>query len=131
VLNEAGIIRAILDGDRGYLFTCFERSVASIEKVLKWHAGQRALQQGCDFRVDAILTVSEGWIGSTSIGWMLAFRQSRFGGQRAVSRGRDPELMSSRVEVQGLEESRCAGSARQDGLADDVVTGSIITDALH
>ncbi|KAJ7253951.1 hypothetical protein C8J57DRAFT_1237189 [Mycena rebaudengoi] len=34
--NEPQFIWVILEGKRGYLFTCLERSVASIEKVLKW-----------------------------------------------------------------------------------------------
>ncbi|KAJ7292483.1 hypothetical protein C8J57DRAFT_1210251 [Mycena rebaudengoi] len=41
--NEPEFIWVILEGKRGYLFTCLERSVASIEKVLKWDADQRAL----------------------------------------------------------------------------------------
>ncbi|KAJ7278415.1 hypothetical protein C8J57DRAFT_1465523 [Mycena rebaudengoi] len=36
--NEAEVIWVILDGKRGYLFSCLESSVASIEKVLMWYA---------------------------------------------------------------------------------------------
>ncbi|KAJ7236374.1 hypothetical protein C8J57DRAFT_1247867 [Mycena rebaudengoi] len=41
--NKAEVIWVILDGKRGYSFTCLERYVASIEKVLNWYSDQSAL----------------------------------------------------------------------------------------
>ncbi|KAJ7922386.1 hypothetical protein B0H13DRAFT_2267501 [Mycena leptocephala] len=92
VLNEAGIIWAILDGERGSLYTCLERSVASIEKV-------------------SSKVGSGGLAAPGSVGWMLAFRHSRFGGQR--TRGREDSDIESYGMDSGSEGAKLGKMSRK------------------